>query len=84
MKLAEALGTEPERFVSDEPIGLRTMSTREAGARLGVPPERVNRWVHEGILPGTKLAGRWRIPEVAVAELERSGRLRGASRRLDG
>jgi excisionase family DNA binding protein len=84
MKLAQALSTDPERFVSDEPIGLQTLSTGEAGARLGVPPERLVRWIRDGVLPGTKLAGRWRIPAVAVAELERSGRLRGVSRRLDG
>jgi excisionase family DNA binding protein len=82
--LAETLGTTPEQFVSDEPIGLLTLSAPEAAAHLGIPHARLKRWMRKGVLPGTKLAGRWRIPAVAVYELARSGRLRGESRRLVG
>jgi excisionase family DNA binding protein len=81
--LAAALGIAPERFVDDRPIGLSTLTASEAAAALGVPLERVQIWLSEGQLAGTKVSGRWRVPAVAVAELERSGRLRGCSRRLD-
>ena len=43
----------------------------------------VQEWLKQGVLPATKVSGRWRVPAIAIAELERSGRLRGASRRLD-
>lgn len=82
LALARALGCEPEQFVSHELIGLRTLSTAEAAAELGVSFPRVQRWLRHGVLPATKVGGQWRIPGVAVAELHRSGRLRGASRRL--
>ncbi len=83
-RLAQALAVKPDIFVSDEPTGgLSLLTAREAAARLDVPIERVHEWLKAGILPGHKLGGRWRIPTVAVAELARSGRLRGASRRLD-
>ena len=55
----------------------------EAAARLEVPVNRVRNWLKAGMLGGTKVSGQWRVPAVAVAELERSGRLRGRSRRLD-
>jgi hypothetical protein len=48
-----------------------------------VPAERVQIWLREGQLAGTKVSGQWRVPAVVVAELDRSGRLRGRSRRLD-
>lgn len=82
-RLARGLDCEPERFVADTPVGLQTVSVAEAAARLGVPHDRVQRWMRTGELPGVKLGGRWRIRVVILAELERSGRLRGASRRLD-
>jgi hypothetical protein len=56
---------------------------KEAGKRLDVPSERVRSWPLQGILPGVKVGGRWRVPAIAVVELERSERLRGKSRRLD-
>jgi excisionase family DNA binding protein len=55
----------------------------EAAARLDVPPERVRHWLKQGVLAGTKVSRQWRVPAIAVAELERSERLRGRSRRLD-
>lgn len=82
-KLSQALEVAPERFVDDAPIGLEMLSTQEAGRRLDIPAGRVQKWLQQGILPGVKVSGRWRVPAIAVAELARSGRLRGESRRLD-
>jgi transcriptional regulator with XRE-family HTH domain len=82
-KLSQALGVAPERFVDDVPVGLTLLSTEEVGQRLDVPAGRVRFWMKQGVLPGVKVSGQWRVPAIAVAELERSGRLRGASRRLD-
>ena len=82
-QLSQALGVAPVQFVDDTPIGLTLLSTVEAGQRLDVPPARVRFWMRNGVLPGVKVSGQWRVPAIAVAELERSGRLRGASRRLD-
>jgi len=82
-QLSQALGVAPERFVDDTPIGVELLSTEEAGRRLEVPAGRVQEWLKQGVLPATKVSGRWRVPAIAIAELERSGRLRGRSRRLD-
>jgi len=82
-KLAHALGVTPALFVAQEPIGLSKLTTAEAATRLGVPVARVQGWLKRGELPGSIVSGQWRIPEIAVAELDRSGRLRGQSRRLD-
>ncbi len=49
---------------------LSTISTGEAAARLGVTPETVRRWCEAGF--GVRLAGRWRIAETRVAEIERN------------
>jgi excisionase family DNA binding protein len=81
--LAQALGVDPERFVGREAIGLTMLTTAEAAFRLDVPIGRVQTWLKQGELPGVKVSGQWRVPAVAVAELGRSGRLRGESRRLD-
>jgi excisionase family DNA binding protein len=81
--LSQALGITPTRFVDDSPIGLEMLSVQEAGQRLDVPAGRVRKWMQQGVLPGVKVGMEWRIPAIAVAELDRSGRLRGASRRLD-
>ena len=82
-KLAQALRVEPEQFVRDDPVGLTRLTTAEAASRLEVPAGRVQTWLKQGLLPGEKVSGQWRVPAVAVAELERSERLRGRSRRLD-
>ena len=82
-QLSQALGGAPERFVDDTPLGRTLLSTEEVGRRLDVPTARVRFWMKHGVLPGVKVSGQWRVPAIAVAELERSGRLRGASRRLD-
>ncbi len=82
-KLSQALGVAPERFVDDTPIGVELLSVQDAGHRLDVPSERIRVWLLQGVLPGSKVNGRWRIPATAVADLERSGQLRGRSRRLD-
>jgi excisionase family DNA binding protein len=81
--LARSLGIAPERFVEPGPIGLTLLTTLEAASALGVPAARMQKWLRRGVLPGTKISGEWRVPAVAVAELDRSGRLRGRSRRLD-
>jgi excisionase family DNA binding protein len=81
--LAQALAVGPEQFVSREPGRLTTLTVAEAAARLDVPAERVQRWLKAGALAGSKVSGQWRVPAVVVAELARSGRLRGQSRRLD-
>lgn len=81
--LSQALGIAPTQFVDDTPIGLELLSVPEAGHRLDVPAGRVRKWMRQGVLPGVKVGGDWRVPAIAVAELERSGRLRGRSRRLD-
>lgn len=82
-QLAQALGVEPERFVGRGQMGLSMLTVAEAATRLGVPAGRVQRWMREGMLAGEKVSGRWRVPAVVVAELARSGRLRGRSARLD-
>ena len=82
-KLCQALDIAPERFVDDTPVGLDLLTTEEAGRRLDVPGKRVRVWMRQGVLPGVKVGGEWRVLAIAVAELDRSGRLRGASRRLD-
>ena len=81
--LAQALHVEPEQFVGFEAIGLSELSVREAARQLGIPMKRTQRWVREGVLPGRKVSGQWRVPAVAVRELGGSGRLRGQSLRLD-
>ena len=81
--LAQALGVAPERFVGSDPVGLRTVTVAEAASSLEVPPGRVQTWLKQGHLPGTKASGQWRVLAVVVAELARSRRLRGRSRRLD-
>ncbi len=81
--LAEALEVAPEQFVSREPGRLTTLTVAEAAARLDVPAGRGQRWLKAGDLAGSKVSGQWRVPAVVVAELARSGRLRGRSRRLD-
>jgi excisionase family DNA binding protein len=82
-QLAHALGVSPERFVDKEPVGLTMLTVAEAAYRLDVPAGRLQKWVRHGELPGVKVSGRWRVPEIAVAALGHSGRLRGQSRRLD-
>jgi excisionase family DNA binding protein len=82
-RLARALGIAAERFIDEGPIGLTMLSVAEAAFRLDVPADRVQKWLRHGELPGSKVSGQWRVPEIAVADLGRSGRLRGASRRLD-
>ena len=59
------------------------LSVAEAASRLDVPVGRVQTWLKQGHLAGTKVSGQWRVPAIVVAELERSERLRGRSRRLD-
>ena len=82
-KLARALGVEPERFIARDKTGLSLMTVAEAASRLGVPAGRVQTWLRKGQVAGTKVSGEWRVPSVIIAELARSGRLRGRSRRLD-
>ena len=82
-KLAAALDVEPERFVTRDKTGLSLMTVAEAASRLGVPAGRVQNWLRKGQVSGTKVSGEWRVPSVVIAELARSGRLRGRSGRLD-
>jgi excisionase family DNA binding protein len=82
-RLARALRVKPERFIAYDEIGLSMLTSAEAAARLDVPTARVATWLRNGVLAGTKVSGQWRVPAIAVSELERSGRLRGQSRRLD-
>jgi excisionase family DNA binding protein len=82
-RLADALGIAPERFIGRDPIGMTMVTLTEAAVRLEVPPARVRTWLKQGVLAGTKVSRQWRVPAVVVADLERSGRLRGRSRRLD-
>ena len=81
--LAQTLGVEPEQFVGSERAGLTMLTVSEAAARLDVPAGRVQTWLKDGLLPGVKVSGQWRVLTVVVSELARSGRLRGRSRRLD-
>jgi excisionase family DNA binding protein len=67
--LAQALGVASERFIAHDQAGLSLLTVGEAANRLDVPAGRVQTWLRTG--------------QVTVAELERSGRLRGRSRRLD-
>jgi len=80
--LAQALGVAPEEFVRREPAGLTLLTVAEAAHRRDVPARRVQTWLRQGLLAGSKVSGQWRIPAVVVAELARSDRLRGRSRRL--
>ena len=82
-KLSVALGVTPTQFVDDTPIGLEMLTVKEVAQRLDVTEWRVRDWLKHDILPATKVGERWRVPAIAVAELDRSGRLRGESRRLD-
>jgi excisionase family DNA binding protein len=82
-QLAHALRIDPERFVEHDPIGLTMLTVADAAAQLDVPAGRVRQWLKAGELVGTKVSGQWRVAAVVVAELDRSGRLRGGSRRLD-
>jgi excisionase family DNA binding protein len=81
--LARALSAEPQRFIGRDPVGVTMLTLAEAAAQLDVPADRVRKWLQSGELGGTKVSRQWRVPAVAVAELERRGRLRGRSRRLD-
>jgi excisionase family DNA binding protein len=82
-KLAGALDVEPEQFIARDTKGLTLMTVAEAASRLGVPAGRVQTWLRKGQVSGTKVSGEWRVPSVVIAELARSGRLRGRSGRLD-
>jgi excisionase family DNA binding protein len=46
-----------------------TITTGEAAKRLGVTSESVHRWCAEGM--GFYFAGKWRVPEAIVAEMQR-------------
>lgn len=81
--LAHTLAVPPESFVDHTPLGLSTLTVAEAAARLEVPEERLREWLRHGLIEGTKISGQWRIVAITLTELERSGRLRGPSRRLD-
>jgi excisionase family DNA binding protein len=83
LQLGEALRVAPERFVRPEPVGLSMLTVAEAAALLDVPARRVQTWLREGTLSGTKVSGQWRVATVVVVELIRRDRLRGHSRRLD-
>lgn len=82
-KLSLALNVTPSQFVDDTPIGLEMLTAKQVARRLDVTEWRVRHWLKHGVLPSTKVGGRWRVPAIAVAELDRSERLRGKSRRLD-
>jgi excisionase family DNA binding protein len=82
-QLAHGLGIDPARFIAEEPGGLTLLTVADAAARLEVPASRVQTWLKQGELPGHKVSGQWRVSAIAVADLARSGRLRGESRRLD-
>ncbi len=81
--LSRALQVEPNQFVGHAPLGPTMLTTEETGVRLDVPVGRVQNWLRQGVLEGSKVSGQWRVPAIAVMELARSGRLRGRSRRLD-
>ena len=82
-KLSVALNVAPAQFVEDTPIGLEMLTAPQVAHYLDVTEWRVRHWLKQGVLPATKVGGQWRVPAIAVAELDRSGRLRGESRRLD-
>ena len=82
-KLSIALNVAPAQFVEDTPLGLEMLTAPQAAQRLDVTEWWVRHWLKQGVLPASKIGGRWRVPAIAVAELDRSGRLRGESRRLD-
>jgi excisionase family DNA binding protein len=48
-----------------------TVSTTEAAARLGVTSQTIRRWCETGGF-GVRLAGRWRISENRIAEIEQN------------
>jgi excisionase family DNA binding protein len=82
-KLAQALRVAPRVFVADEELAAVGLTTAATAERLGVPVSRVQTWLATGQLPGLKISGQWRVPVLALTELEASHRLRGRSRRLD-
>lgn len=81
-RLATALRVAPDVFVAPGELAA-TLSLGEAAARLGVPTARLRNWLNSGAFPGVKASGQWRVDPETVADLERSGRMRGRSRRLD-
>jgi excisionase family DNA binding protein len=81
--LAQALEVEPAQFVGYSPLGLALLTTAEAARQLTVPMGRVSTWLRTGKIEGRKVSGQWRVLAITLTELERSGRLRGESRRLD-
>jgi hypothetical protein len=59
------------------------LTVAEAAHLLDEPDGRVQTWLREGQVSGTKVSGQWPVPAVVIAELAKSGWLRGRSRRLD-
>ena len=82
-QLSQALGVAPERFVDDTPSGSSCSPPRKWDNASMCRQGGCGTGCGRGCLPGVKVGGEWRVPAIAVAELDRSGRLRGASRRLD-
>lgn len=49
------------------------LSVREVAAKFRVSDESVYRLIRSGQLRAIRIGGQWRIPEPAVADLQRSG-----------
>jgi excisionase family DNA binding protein len=60
-RLARALSVAPEQFVTGE-LPTKYLTAREAAGVIGVSESTVRRWLKEGRLPTTKVAGRHRVP----------------------
>ncbi len=85
-----ALGLERYRAAVDEAVralggpGYRFVRTGEAARMLGVSIPTVKRWARRGILPMTRVRGRWLIPAQSVEQLKHAApRLRGPSESLE-
>ena len=81
--LAQALGIGPIVVVSRQPLAAKTWSSAEVAAFLDVSRVRVECSAHTGTVPAVRVSGQWRFPREPILELERRGRLRDRSRRLD-
>jgi excisionase family DNA binding protein len=66
-RLARALDVSPGTLAAGPPAE-EWLTAREAAALLGRGEATVADWVRSGRLPGTKVAGRWRIPASAVRQ----------------
>jgi len=55
------------------PLARETLSTREAGERLGVSRKTMERHIRDGNVPGTKVGRKWFIPLSSIDKIIKGG-----------